>query len=264
MLPPTTGFSTGILKRDVASSGVELDATVRLIDRHAVRWELRGIGATQSNHVIGGSTISGTDRSEIADGQPIWGNPSFIATFNDSNGDGILSDSEISTSVVDKDLGSPTPTFEGALHSIVSFGGRVSLSAVVDRRSGFVSRPGSMVAHCRFLRCRNAQDPSATIEEQAEMLTQYRGYPVSTDASFTRLREISLRLSLSPALARAGALRDAAIVVAGRDLYTWTSWKGLDPEINTYARAAIVRSDVGGVPLPRRVMIGVELGGGGR
>ena len=52
------------------------------------------------------------------------------------------------------------------------------------------------------------------------------------------------------------------MVVSGRDLALWTHWKGLDPEININVRSVGTQSDGGGVPLPRRLTIGVELGAG--
>jgi hypothetical protein len=58
--------------------------------------------------------------------------------------------------------------------------------------------------------------------------------------------------------------RGATLVVAGRDLATWSTWRGLDPEINTNRRSALVQTDLEGVPLPRRISIGLEIGAGGR
>ena len=54
----------------------------------------------------------------------------------------------------------------------------------------------------------------------------------------------------------------ATLVVAGRDLATWSGWRGLDPEINTNPRSVMVQNDGGGVPLPRRISIGLEVGSG--
>ena len=50
------------------------------------------------------------------------------------------------------------------------------------------------------------------------------------------------------------------IVLSGRNLATWTQWPGLDPEINSLGRGAITRDDASAVPLPRRVMLGLEVG----
>jgi TonB-dependent starch-binding outer membrane protein SusC len=83
-------------------------------------------------------------------------------------------------------------------------------------------------------------------------------------ASFTRLREVTLRWALADPHAQRRSFTAATVVVSGRDLAMWTRWKGLDPEINTNLRSAGVQSDAGGVPLPRRLSIGVELGAGAR
>jgi hypothetical protein len=51
------------------------------------------------------------------------------------------------------------------------------------------------------------------------------------DGAFTRLREASVSLRLPRALLRrlAGA-SDASVTLTGRNLLTWTSYSGLDPE----------------------------------
>ena len=50
------------------------------------------------------------------------------------------------------------------------------------------------------------------------------------DASYTKLREISLSYTLPQSLAtRIGAAR-AQVSIAGRNLHTWTNYTGLEPE----------------------------------
>ena len=50
------------------------------------------------------------------------------------------------------------------------------------------------------------------------------------DASYTKLREISLSYNLPGSFAsRLGAAR-ASVSIAGRNLHTWTNYKGLEPE----------------------------------
>lgn len=53
------------------------------------------------------------------------------------------------------------------------------------------------------------------------------------DASFLRLRNVKLNYSIPPTLLQATRIfRSADIFVQAENLYTWTSWRGLDPENN--------------------------------
>ncbi|MCD2422342.1 SusC/RagA family TonB-linked outer membrane protein [Niabella pedocola] len=53
------------------------------------------------------------------------------------------------------------------------------------------------------------------------------------EASFMRLRNVKLNYSIPPTLLHATRiLKSADIFIQGENLYTWTSWRGLDPENN--------------------------------
>ena len=53
---------------------------------------------------------------------------------------------------------------------------------------------------------------------------------VIEDASFTRLRELSVTWTVPQSFAREVHASDLSITFAGRNLHTWTSFPGLDPE----------------------------------
>jgi hypothetical protein len=127
---------------------------------------------------------------------------------------------------------------------------------VIDRRSGAWSTSSYAAARCEQpeFSCREDQDPSSSLAEQAG--TRIDAF----DASFTRLRELSVRWTMEPRVARLVGGGPVQIVLSGRNLATWTQWPGLDPEINSLGRGAITRDDASAVPLPRRVMLGLEVG----
>jgi hypothetical protein len=50
------------------------------------------------------------------------------------------------------------------------------------------------------------------------------------NASFTRLRELSLTWTIPQSFTRQLRASDASITFAGRNLHTWTGFSGLDPE----------------------------------
>ena len=53
---------------------------------------------------------------------------------------------------------------------------------------------------------------------------------VFNDASYAKLREVSLSYELPEEWAARFGARRASVSIAGRNLHTWTSWTGLDPE----------------------------------
>ena len=144
---------------------------------------------------------------------------------------------------------------------MTTIGARLTVAAVVDRRAAQYVQSMSERTRCGRPNCAELQDPTATIADQAYALDVESNLAFN-NASFTRLREVTLRWPLRNSGAQQRTFGTAAVVVSGRDLALWTHWKGLDPEININVRSVGTQSDGGGVPLPRRLTIGVELGAG--
>ena len=71
------------------------------------------------------------------------------------------------------------------------------------------------------------------------------------DASFTKLREVSLTYSFPAGLLR--GYESASITFAGRDLHTWTKYAGIDPEVsvNNIATSFITTDQAVTPPLSR-------------
>ena len=63
------------------------------------------------------------------------------------------------------------------------------------------------------------------------------------DASFTKLREVALILSLPRWMAARAGAASADLTLAGRNLKTWTKYSGVDPELNSQAQAQYSTSD---------------------
>jgi hypothetical protein len=78
------------------------------------------------------------------------------------------------------------------------------------------------------------------------------------DASFIRLRELSLSYVATPALAHALHTGTATFSLLARNLWLWTRYTGMDPEINT--AAADPASTLGITAQPRYFLVRVTLG----
>ncbi|QDA58741.1 SusC/RagA family TonB-linked outer membrane protein [Hymenobacter jejuensis] len=59
-----------------------------------------------------------------------------------------------------------------------------------------------------------------------------RGYSYPKDASYTRLKDVTLSYALPQTLLDKLKLGSTSVYVSGRNIYTWTDWIGWDPEQN--------------------------------
>ncbi|WP_226163520.1 SusC/RagA family TonB-linked outer membrane protein [Hymenobacter terricola] len=62
--------------------------------------------------------------------------------------------------------------------------------------------------------------------------TNSRGYGYASDASYTRLKDVTLSYTIPTALLDRAKLGSLSVYVSGRNLYTWKKWIGYDPEQN--------------------------------
>ena len=80
------------------------------------------------------------------------------------------------------------------------------------------------------------------------------------DGSFVKLREAAIRYTLDPSLVRRFGAQSATLSLSGRNLYTWTDYTGIDPEVNLFSANTVARGvEFGTSPIPRMVSIGLNL-----
>ena len=143
--------------------------------------------------------------------------------------------------------GSPFPSREGSLRTTMSFGGRVSISAQADHRGGQELLNEVALRRCWFEpRCVEQHDPATPLAAQAaavaaransRMVSEY-----IEDASYTKLREVSVAIALPRQWAAMAGTSRARLTLTGRNLFTWTSYSGLDPEIISTAYDGVLAS----------------------
>ena len=87
--------------------------------------------------------------------------------------------------------------------------------------------------------------------------------PYIEDADFFKLREVSINWTLPRSWTDAlgWGIKDARLGLTGRDLFWWTKYSGLDPEVANFGAAAI-RSNVDVTPYPpsRSIFINLAVG----
>ncbi|HXF96710.1 MAG TPA: SusC/RagA family TonB-linked outer membrane protein [Gemmatimonadales bacterium] len=130
-------------------------------------------------------------------------------------------------------LGRTTPKVEGSFASTITLWDRVRISGLLDFKTGFRKLDGNTRVRCPiFNRCREnffptEFDPKRIAGIQSSNnLVDY----LIDDASFAKLREVSIAYTLPDRYARRLSASRATVSVAGRNLYTWTGYGGLEPE----------------------------------
>ncbi len=130
-------------------------------------------------------------------------------------------------------IGQSTPTTQGGISSTFTLWSRLRLYFLVDYKVGFRKTDNNLRARCQvFETCLqnvHPQDYNASLiagMQSPDVLNAW----VFNDASFAKLREVSVSYQLPDQMAaRLGASR-ASISLAARNLHTWSKWTGMDPE----------------------------------
>lgn len=131
-------------------------------------------------------------------------------------------------------LGNAIPKMEGGFNAELRFRETLRLGALFDFKSGYRKIDGNTRVRCNFFggRCRenffpHEFDPKRIAGIQSSNnLVDY----LIDDASFTRLRELSISYEIPARLLTFGGMNRAAISLAGRNLALWTDFGGLEPE----------------------------------
>ena len=243
----------------VRNTGVEGTLRLDSIATGPARWELELLGAANRNRVteFAGNLALGSQR--IFEGYPLggyWAQP--VKSFSDVDGNGVLHSGCAGGAcevVLDSlsFLGAAQPGHMLAAAARVRWGQALTLSARLEHQGGYRLHDRIGELRCvQFVVCREANAPSTPLAGQAAVVAATMGSPAGFihDASFTRLREVSVSLS-----APAGWVRPLGAAVelslSGRNLATWTSYGGLDPEVNGLGPVAYPAIELGSLPLPR-------------
>ena len=189
---------------------------------------------------------------------------------------------------LESNLGKPTPDYTG------SFGAAVTLRRNFRINTLFEYKGGNYTYWCLICGFRNAsprgnnseaaarvqstlENPASTAQQRLAAakewvydlasLTPYQGLNEVSDGSFVRMRELSLTYTAPRGLADKLRAREMAISLTARNLFLWTKYQGVDPEVTNFGRAGggIDNNfqdsvDAFGLPVPRRIGLSVRLG----
>jgi len=123
--------------------------------------------------------------------------------------------------------------------------GRNSLQELYDRRW---TTPGQVTTVPRLI----AGGSEFNSSSQQTATTRFL-----EDASFIRLREVTMAYQFSPKLLQKVKLSKVRVYVTGVNLYTWTKWTGYDPE---FAIGGSVENNQGIIPQTMSFTAGAQVG----
>ncbi len=236
----------------VSNKGIELTLAAAVLRGAAVTWDVNLAVWGNRNRVVrvGGVPIVG-----VPTGLPLgqyFERP--ILGYADANGDGVLAPGEVQVGVDPVFLGSAFPT-EGAMFATtLGLRRHVRWSALLEYRSGNRLFNETEQLRCALGRCRAINDPAAPLADQAAAVAARwygSGAGFVEDARFLKLREVALTIDAPTAWGRRLGAADVTLTLSGRNLATWSSYRGFDPEANAYGPAGLIVGDLFTQPLAR-------------
>ncbi len=255
-LAPSLGVSTTRFLNlgEVSNKGVELQLSADVVRTPNFSWSVTASAWGNRNRLVtfNDTTIKaiifglGGASQRHQPGFPLGGYWDFPYTFQDTNGDGIISPSEVTVGSEPTFQGTPFPTHGGTVSTEVNFLKHFRLYGLLDGRFGNKLDNATEEFRCEFGICKARRDPSASLADQARAVAAVF-YGLETgyfeDASFVKLREVSLTYFAPSRWASRIGANSLSLTLTGRNLATWTSYTGVDPELNDAGQANFNTAD---------------------
>jgi len=290
-LPLSSGFSSQLQNVGALSNkGVELGVNARLLDQGFVRWNSRVAYAANRSRieklVTPNDTLIYGYFNAVAVGQPVG---EFYGAYYPRDAQGhIIATGRLDAScnpiagtvgiivsrarganctVLKKFLGSPEPKFTLSWNNDFDLGKHAQVSFLLDGRFGNkVANFSRRISEYFGAGASNANEKCVLVGSTTycqETLNSERNLLYEAfveDGSFVKLREASVRYTLyQPWVKRAGP-ESVTLSLAARNLYTWTKYTGIDPEVNLFSANTVARGvEFGTSPIPRMFTLGATL-----
>lgn len=270
VLAPSLGLTSSAFANigSVSNKGIEALLRGTLVERQNVRWDITLSGTRTRNRLeqlaedIPTIVVSsGRNRMEHREGYPLgsyWQRP---IAFQDVNGDGLLQydrtagactsqrtpTAQCEVVLADTALvyqGNPWPKREAALSTSLQLFRHVRVSAQLDHKGGF-----QHMNFTRFDRCSWEQLCEETFVREKTTLRDQAGWIAYNiiepntntslyieDGDFVKLRELAVSFDAPQSFVQRYGLGISGIrlTVSGRNLKTWTDYRGFDPELNQF------------------------------
>ena len=268
-LAPSLGTATNRFQNlgRVRNWGDEAVLDLDLLERRDVSFDLRlngswnrnrleALGVDENGTPVPQFTTGFDDTQIFKPGQPLGAYfVRQITSVNDANHDHLIAcpdgpgSAGCEYTIADEAsyAGTPFPTVELIAVPTLSLGKFARITATLDHRGGQkIYDLTGVYRNSIFLNGAPVQQPNdgnlfAQAAAQAATFGLTGGY--IEDASFTKLRELAVTLTLPQRFAAQMRAASATLTLAGRNLHTWTNYTGLDPELNAGAQSNFTTTD---------------------
>ncbi|UOR04950.1 TonB-dependent receptor [Hymenobacter aerilatus] len=252
-LPIITGYNSILANvGSVRNQGVDVALTTRNIDKPDFSWETNMNVSVVRNRVLqiygtGGDDIGSNlfigkslggiytyekvgvwQVGEDPSGQDASAKPGDLK-FRDVNGDGKIDSNDRTYQ------GSTIPEWQGGITNTFRYKG-LSLRVFFQTVQGVLRNNGNLNFVDLGGRSNTPEEVGYWTPENRSQdrpglnYNNPRGYSYPSDASFTRLKDVTLNYNFPSTLTEKLRLGNLSVYVSGRNLYTWTDWVGWDPE----------------------------------
>ena len=277
---PSSGFSGTRFTNigELATSGVELQTHGTVLRREAFALEATLNVSRNRSEIkdLGGPSFIGSGNIRQAVGYPVGSYFDYrivSAEFNangttknpmcDDGKGGVTPCLNASGAVIAPRVfyGRSDPSSEGSFSSTASFGQRIRVYGLVDWKRGHTQLNNNARARCQVFRlCPENLEP---LKYDPVLIAQYdspnllRNF-VYDDASYAKLREMSVALRLPDMVIRRSGATAGTLTLSGRNLHTWTRWTGVDPE-SFFSVEQFARTEQAQVPPLQQVLLSLNL-----
>ena len=261
----------------VTNKGVELSSTINVVDQRNIAFSGVLNFSTLANKLVAlrpglGETVFGLggNTQRFSPGYPLGGYFQPKYTYADTTGgkaDGVIQTTDITISknltTAGQYIGNPLPKHTFSVQPTLTLLQNIRVQALIDYRGGFYLYNGTEQFRCvttgvcpeNFVTGSSLVDQAASIAARSGTVAGY-----ITPAAFTKLRELSVNLGLPAGYAqRYLHVRGASLNLAGRNLHTWTGYKGVDPEVNFAGQSNFTQADFLTLPPVRYYIARINL-----
>ena len=244
----------------VENTGVIIAADLRLVRSTSFDWGVQlGLWGNR-NRIAGFQTGMIIGSQQILNGYPIAGYFSRqILGFGDANADGIIEAGEVQVSPTSSYSGNPFPTQGATFGTTLRIGKGMRLGVLTEYRAGNQMLDISEQVRCELHVCAGVNSRAPFADQAAAAVAATVSAPFISSGAFFKVREVSVSIAAPDSWARAVRCTGATLTLAARNLLTWTSYRGLDPEINTTGAVGLGVADLFTQPPVRTVDARVDL-----
>lgn len=270
-LAPSTGFTTANINGGrLRNDGMEIGLNALPIQNDRITWQSRTTFARNRGKVIelpvpafytGNGFGTRTARVKVEEGFA----PDEVVSFSGFDTTFSSTGAFVSRARHEQHYGSASPDFTMGFSNDFT-AGPFRLSTLVDwRRGGWLANLSQTyleqgVNGQSAISGGNFADTTMNNLDQGNYAA---GYPSFLEhASFAKLREVTLSYTLNKVVSNQifrGAAHDVRLEFSGRNLKTWTNYRGLDPEVSNFGNAPLNRMwDLAPYPPSRQFFFSID------